>query len=146
MIIAYALLAVVVRHACTKTDNITFISIVIFVMHLYQSVMKIDPFADISRQPVFRAETLLILSTFIVTIGTFLPLKYYLPPTLMLYAVTHWLIYHFAEKNDLCAFEAFTSVFLNVILGTVIASTIHLVVDEGFKFEGNKHLIDVMKD
>jgi len=146
MILAYALLAVVVRHACTKTDNITFISIVIFVMHLYQSFMKIDPFADISRQPVFRAETLLILSTFIVTIGTFLPLKYYLPPTLMLYAGVHWLIYHFAEKRDLCAVEAFTTVFLNVILGTLVACTIHLVVDEGFKFEGERHLIDVMKD
>jgi hypothetical protein len=146
MILAYALLAGVVRHACTKTDNITFVSMVIFAMHQNQAFMKIDPFADVSRQPVFRAESLLCLYTFIVTIGTFLPIKYYLPPTLMIYAGTHWLTYHFDEKRDLCAYESFITVFLNVTMGIVCAYTIHLAVDEGFKFEGERNLIDVMKD
>ena len=108
--------------------------------------MKIDPFGDVSRQPVFRAESLSLLYAFIVTIGTFLPIKYYLPPTLVIYAGANYLIYHFAEKRDQCAFEAYTTLFLNVTLGAAAAWIIHLAVDEGFKFSRDQGLLEVMKD
>jgi len=108
--------------------------------------MKIDPFADVKRNPVFRAESLSSLYVFIVTIGTFLPIKYYVPPTLFIYAGTYWLTYHFAEKKDLSASEAFTTLFLNLAQSSVVAYVIHFAVDEAFKFDGQGRLLDVMKD
>jgi len=125
---------------------ITLIPVIIFVSHQFHAFLKIDPIGDVRRQPVFRAESLSLLYAFIATIGTFLPIEYYLPPTLFIYAGTNYLTYHFAEKRDQYAFEAFTIMFLNVTLGTAAAWIIHLVVDEGFKFEGNRGLLDVMKD
>ena len=52
---------------------------------------------------------------------------------MFIYAGIYYLTtYHFAEKRDLCAFEAFITVFLNVTLGTAGAWIVHLAVDEGF--------------
>jgi len=60
---------------------------------------------------------------------------------------TFYLTYNFAEKRDLCSFEAFTTVFLNVAVSTVGAFIINLVTDEGLKlFAGERGLIDVMQD
>ena len=62
-----------------------------------QVFVKINPFADVQKQALFRCESLLQLYSFIVTIGTFFPFKYYLPPVLIIYTGVNMLTYYYAE-------------------------------------------------
>ena len=117
-----------------------------FALQQSHTFMRIDPFAEISRQPVFRGEILLQLYTFIITIGIFLPIKYYLPPVLFIYVLTNWLTYRYAKESDLCEFESYMNVFLNVVVSTTCACIVHLVVDEAYKLDSGARLLDVMKD
>jgi len=80
-----------------NTDAITCLSVIIFAIHQVETFIKIDPFTDVKKIPVFRAESLVQLYTFIVTIGTFLPLECYLPPVLVIYAGVNYLVYNYAE-------------------------------------------------
>ena len=88
VIMAYFLLTFLVLKTSTKTDMITLLAVVIFAIHQMQIFIKIDPFEDVNKQPVFRYESLLHLYSSIVMVGTFLPMKYYLPPVLFIYTWT----------------------------------------------------------
>ena len=65
---------------------ITILACLIFGLHQMEAFVKIGPFANVEKQALFRCESLLQLYSFIVTIGAFLPLKYYLPPVLIIYS------------------------------------------------------------
>jgi hypothetical protein len=85
------------RNTGTKTDMITLLVMIIFALHQGQTFIKFDPCAHVARQPAYRAESLSQLWAFIITIGTFLPLQYYLVPVLIIYAGTYGLTYYYAE-------------------------------------------------
>ena len=76
---------------------ITLLVVIIFALHQSQTFIKFDPCAHVAHQPAFRAESLSQLWAFIIMIGTFLPIQYYLLPVLIIYAGTFGLTYWFAE-------------------------------------------------
>ena len=70
---------------------------------------------------------------FIVTIGTFLPIKYYLAPVLIIYTGVYGLTYYYAEERDLCYFEAILTITINWMTSTFSAFIVRFAVDEAFK-------------
>ena len=74
---------------------VTLLACLIFVLHQMQAFVRIEPFASVQKQALFRCESLLQLYSFIVTIGTFLPIKYYLPPVLVIYTGVYGLTYYY---------------------------------------------------
>ena len=80
-----------------KTEMITLLACLIFGLHQMQAYVKIDPLTNVQKQALFRCESLLQLHSFIVTIGTFLPIKYYLPPVLIIYTGVYGLTYYHQE-------------------------------------------------
>jgi hypothetical protein len=57
VLVAYVLLTILVYTKC-KTNIITILSVIIFALHQYQTFTKFDPISDASKQPIFRAESL----------------------------------------------------------------------------------------
>ena len=84
---------------------------------------------------------------FIVTIGTFLPIKYYLAPVLIIYTGVYGLTYYYAEERDLCYFEAILTITINWMTSTFSAFIVRFAVDEAFKarHDDERHIIEIFK-
>ena len=120
MVLSFILLTLVVLKTKAKTDQITVLCCIIYILQQIRLFISISPFSNAHNQISFRHESLFLLLSFNALLGLFLPVKWYLPPVAIIYSGFFWVAYGRAKERDLCWLDVLRK--FSLYLGTGVVS------------------------
>ena len=110
-------------------DMISYVSCFIFIVQQLHLIIRFDPLHNDKVQVEFRDHSQFQLIVFVCLIGTFLDVKSFLIPTVLIYSTVFWAVYCLTLKCDILWYEATFKYFSIILVISGILITLYPLLE-----------------